>query len=276
MVADNAFRVLASPPAPLAFDGRGITGLPDRHLDLIELRDLLTARRLPRDVEDVVWRQLVVQARQWGPAWVVAATGIAAPGLARMAARLKTGHRGLGEDIESEMVTGFLGSLRRDDVEAPRVWLRLMWAAWRAGDRARRVRQDIELLGDVPDTSRVPKSPYGHPDLILGRAVALGILSRQEAELIGDTRLGEALVEVIADARGVSAAVLRMRRHRSEQRLVAAIRDGRLADIPTRPIPRPGTSSAPDAAPDTRGIVPSAVAVASAGRDGRAVDSSDR
>src|SRR4051812_42329021 len=34
MVADNAFRVLAAPPAPLAFDGRGITGLPDRHLDL--------------------------------------------------------------------------------------------------------------------------------------------------------------------------------------------------------------------------------------------------
>jgi hypothetical protein len=173
------------------------------------------------------------------------------------------------------MVTGFLGSLRRDDVEAPRVWLRLMWAAWRAGDRARRVRQDVELLGDVPDTSRVPKSPYGHPDLILGRAVALGILSRQEAELIGDTRLGEVLVEVIADARGVSAAVLRMRRHRSEQRLVAAIRDGRLADIPTRPtrpIPRPGTTSTPG----IRGIVPSAVEVASAGRDGRAVGSSDR
>lgn len=101
----------------------------------------------------------MVQARQWGPAWVVAATGIAVPGLARMAARLKTGRRGLGEDIESEMVTGFLTGLRRDDVDAPRVWLRLMWAAWRAGDRARRVRQDVELLADVPDTSRIPKSP---------------------------------------------------------------------------------------------------------------------
>ena len=36
-------------------------------------------------------------------------------------------------------------------------------------------------------------------------------------------------MEVIADARGVSAPQLRMHRHRAEQRLVAAIRDGHLS-----------------------------------------------
>ena len=79
--AEEAFTVLAACPAPLAFDARGIPGLPDRHLDLLQLRDLLTDRGVPAPVVDTVWRRLTVQARDWGPAWVVAAVGMAVPGL---------------------------------------------------------------------------------------------------------------------------------------------------------------------------------------------------
>lgn len=242
--AEDAFQVLAARPAPLAFDARGIAGLPDRHLDLLELRETLVARRLSAAAEDVVWRRLVVQARDWGPAWVVATAGMAVPGLTRITARLVTGRRELAQDIESEAVAGFLHALRHDDVEAPRVWLRLMWAAWRAGDRARRVRDGVDLPGDLPVGSRVPRAPYGHPDLLLGRAVATGVLSRQEADLIGETRLGDVLMEVMADTCGVSPQVLRMRRTRAEKRLVAAVRDGHLSDVPVRPAHHPRRATA--------------------------------
>jgi hypothetical protein len=229
--AERAFQVLAVRPAPLSFDGRSLPGLPDRHLDLLELRGLLVGRRLPPETVDVVWRRLMLQAREWGPAWVVAATGTAAPGLSRMVSRLSVGHRPLAEDIESEVLAGFLHALRHADPAPPRVWLRLAWAAWRAGDRVRRVRDDATLLGDLPAGSRVPRPPYGHPDLLLGRAVAVGVLTAEEAELIGETRLGDVLTEVLADARGVSPQVLRMRRSRAEHRLVAALREGCLSEV---------------------------------------------
>jgi hypothetical protein len=74
------------------------------------------------------------------------------------------------------------------------VWLRLCWAAWRAGFAARRTDELLELPPDVPVGSRTPHRPYGHPDLVLGRAVAAGITDTQ-AELISSTRLGDVLIE---------------------------------------------------------------------------------
>src|SRR5689334_12682121 len=81
--AQRAFDLLVCPPAPLAFDGRGFPGLPNRILPLDELKKLLIDDATPRSVRDVVWRELVVRARRDGPAWVIAAVGIAMPGLRR-------------------------------------------------------------------------------------------------------------------------------------------------------------------------------------------------
>jgi hypothetical protein len=91
--AQRAFDLLTCPPAPLAFDGRGFAGLPPRLLPLEELKKILIADRTPRWVRDAVWRELVVRGRRDGPAWVVAAAGLAMPGLRRAAGRLARGHR---------------------------------------------------------------------------------------------------------------------------------------------------------------------------------------
>jgi hypothetical protein len=235
--ADQAFAVLAARPAPLAFDARGIPGLPQHHLDLFELRDLLTGRAADTATCDLVWRRLTSAARNWGPAWVVAAVGVALPGLNRIAARLATGHPHLAQDIDSEVVAGFLHALRTQDVDAPRVWLRLMWAAWRSGLRVRVVRQDVELPTDLPGEASTPRLPYGHPDLVLGRAVATGILTAEQAALIGDTRLGDVLIEQLADQQHLSAPVLRMRRQRAERALVQALTHGDLNRTRARATP---------------------------------------
>jgi hypothetical protein len=227
--ADEAFTVLAVRPAPLAFDARGIAGLPDRHLDLLELRALLTGRSVPTPSSDAVWRRLAAQARAWGPAWVVAAVGMAVPGLSRVSTRLASGCPQLAEDVDSEVVAGFLAELRTTDLDQPRVWLRLLWAAWRSGQRVRRTHEAVELPEDVRVEASTPRVPYGHPDLLLGRAVAAGIITAYEAALIGDTRLGGVLVEQLADQQGMSAPVLRMRRHRAERRLVSAL--SRVSDV---------------------------------------------
>jgi hypothetical protein len=226
--ADAHFRLLVCQPAPLAFDGRAIPGLPDRMLPLDELRNLLLAR-VPAATRDATWRQLATAARSWGPAWVVGAVGVAIPGLTRMAARLSHGLPGLAEDIDSEILAGFLHALRREDLDRPRLWLRLCWAAWRAGHAARRTQDTSELPTELPTGSSIPQRPYGHPDLILGRAVAAGIITQTQAELIGATRLGHVLVEQIAAEHGLSPSVIRMRRKRAERTLIKALHRGDLA-----------------------------------------------
>jgi hypothetical protein len=228
--ADEHFALLVCQPAPLSFDARPVPGLPDRMLPLDQLRKLLLGN-IAVETSDAAWRQLAHHARHWGPAWVVGAVGVAIPGLTRMAARLSHGAPELAEDIDSELLTGFLHALRTDPLEPPRIWLRLCWAAWRAGLTARRTDTTMELPADLPTGGSAPRRPYGHPDLILGRAVAAGVLTHQQAELIGATRLGGVLVEQIAAEQGVSPSVIRMRRKRAERSLVKALTRGVLGDI---------------------------------------------
>jgi hypothetical protein len=80
--ADRAFTLLVQPPTHVGFDGRGVAGLPDEILPLERLRTLLLASQTSVGVRDAVWRELVIRARRDGPAWVVAAVGIALPGAA--------------------------------------------------------------------------------------------------------------------------------------------------------------------------------------------------
>lgn len=231
--AERAFDLLVRGPDPLLFDGRTVPGLPRRRIPLDVLRDVLLAG-VGTDVSDPVWRRLAGQARTEGPAWVVGAVGVAVPGLTRIAARLSTGFSKQADDIDSEVVAGFLHALRTDDLQPPRLWLRLCWAAWRSGHAARRVEQTVELPHDLPVGSRTPRYPYGHPDLVLARAVTAGVITAEQAELIGATRLGDTLVEQVAARLQLSPPVIRMRRRRAERALAAAIRRGDLAIRPRR------------------------------------------
>jgi hypothetical protein len=231
--ADQHFTLLVRPPAPLSFDARPVPGLPDRMLPLDELRQLLVAG-VPVETSDAVWRQLADHARHWGPGWVVGAVGVAVPGLTRMAARLSRGAPELAEDIDSELLAGFLHALRTDPLDPPRIWLRLCWAARRAGLTARRSDITVELPADLPTGGGAPRRPYGHPDLILGRAVAAGIITQRQADLIGATRLGDVLVEQIAAEQGVAPSVIRMRRKRAERTLVKAMNCGVLSEAVPR------------------------------------------
>jgi hypothetical protein len=227
--AEKAFALLTCEPAPLVFDARPVPGLPDTTLPLDELRALLVYERYHSDTTDILWRQLAHHAREWGPAWVVGAIGVALPALTHLAAKISRGQARHADDVDSEVLAGFLQGLRTANLGAPRLWLRLCWAAWRAGAAVITADDGEELRLEVSSGSRSPRMPYGHPDLLLGRAAAAGLITAEAAELISATRFGDALIEQVAAEQGVTASALRMRRRRAERVVAAAVTRGDLS-----------------------------------------------
>lgn len=237
---EAAFARIVEAPTPTSFDARTIAGLPARIIPPDELRELLTSTTLDADVADALWRQLVHHVRQWGEEWMLIAAGLALPALTRMAGQILHRRNHNADDVASEMLAAFLHGLRETPLEPPRLWLRLCWASWRAGVAATSSADTSELVDDLPTGSRTPHRPYGHPDLLIGRAVAAGVLTAAQAELISRTRLGGDLLPQVAAEQGVSPAAMQLRRARSERKLVAALRQGLLTVVPTaKPRPEP-------------------------------------
>ncbi|MBQ1050844.1 hypothetical protein KBX50_20515 [Micromonospora sp. C51] len=237
--AATAFAALTcEPDPPLVLDCAGFgadTGLPRRVMSLSVLRDWLLRHPRAYGARDEVWRELIRRARLDGPQWVVGAVGMALPALRQYAARLCEGYDGDPGDVDAEILTGFLTALRdRADLARPAPYASLCRAAWRAGrdlwlrEREYRPVADIEHMAAG---SRTPGVPYGHPDLLVRRAVVLGILDAQDEQAYIDVRLGCRSIEPIAAAVGVSVDALRMRLSRIDRRLADALAEGLLTGV---------------------------------------------
>jgi hypothetical protein len=224
---------LTCPPAPLAFDCRGIPGLPNRLLPLDELRRTLIRDTTPRTARDLVWRELVTRARRDGPGWVVAAAGVAMPGLRRRAGLLASGWRGETADLDAELLAGFLERLASIDIEAPNICQRLIDAGARAVRRSRRHAQDLDAVRVVGGWSLPPRRPWDHPDYVLARAVRAAVIGPEEALLISVTRLDDVGLQTVADHLQVSLTTAASWRRRAEHRIAAAIHAGDLDWVAT-------------------------------------------
>jgi transposase-like protein len=233
--AERAFTLLVQTPSHVGFDGRGFAGLPDEILPLDQLKDLLLSPATSVETRDAVWRELVIRARRDGPAWVVAAVGVAMPGLRRIAGLLAAGWRGDTDDLDSEMIVGFVARLKTIDLAMPRICGRLIDAGLRAARKARDADSDAQLVHTDATGPIAPIQPWDHPDLVLARAVAAGVIDAEEANLIGATRLGQATLAQAAAGLGVAPSLASAWRLRAERRLSAAIRAGELAFVPLRP-----------------------------------------
>ncbi len=234
--AQRAFDLLVCPPAPLAFDGRGFAGLPNRILPLDELKKLLINDATPRPVRDAVWRELVVRARRDGPAWVIAAVGIAMPGLRRIAGRLGKGWPGDSSDRDSELLVGFVDRLRSIDLADTRIAGKLIDAGARAVKTAREREEQSDAIHVSTTWSLPPQQPWDHPDWVLTRAVAQAVIDPDEYLLIAATRLDQAALATVADKLGISVPVAASWRRKAEIRLAGAIRAGELDWVPLVPL----------------------------------------
>lgn len=265
-VARDTFTWLVTGPAPLSIDGRRFPGLPRRWVALDELRDRLLGRRCPQATRDAVWAHLVTRSRNQGASWTVGAVGVALPALTSVAARLTARLAGDPTEVHAEVLRGFLTELPVIDLRRPRIMLRLQWAAYRCGHAAL-----SEALGGPTPTglgsrSGPPTSPWGHPDLVLARAVAEGALTPTEADLIGATRLEEIPLADWARARGVGLKTTYSTRERAERRLVAYLRETSSDTGAEDPVARTALAAAALPAPTDRSAPQTETSLSVSGR----------
>ena len=196
------------------------TGAPVVALD--ELRRWLRSPAASNAVKNAVWSRLLVRAHRDGPAWVIAAVGMALPRLVRLATELTERGGHTRHELDAEILTGFLAALAGTDPGTPLIFLRLLRAAQRSAAAWLR-HQRGHQPGDSQPGSLPPPAPHSHTDLVLARLVRTEVISQWEADLICLTRLDHVPTTALGPDLGLTPAVLRMRRRRAERRIAAAL-----------------------------------------------------
>ncbi|MEV7603352.1 hypothetical protein AB0O91_38885 [Kitasatospora sp. NPDC089797] len=219
---ESAFWDLAD--GPFAFDV-GALGLrlPAGRVPLDEMRELLLKPPHP-DVLPAVWGELVRRTRQEAgrEAWTVAALGAITPALRAICHRVVVTQTDRA-DLQAEVVAQFLVRLDEVDPESPGLVGLLFGAARSAGQRFQRCVIDADRTLVPFDTA--PDRPVahrggGHPDIALGRLLRQGVISAEEADLIGRTRLEDEPLAAAATRLDITYAACRKRRRRAERRIV--------------------------------------------------------
>jgi hypothetical protein len=228
-LAQVVFNNSAAEPTKLWLDGGQLGDeLPDGRLLLLPLRDLLLRPQTSPATRDQVWRELILKARA-NESWLVAALGMAMPGLRTVVRTLLSAGLPVDrDDLESTIATGFVDALRKVDVDDVALCARLRSGGRKAGEKLLYEAALVDSRAGAPLESRVPPPPWGHPDFVLVDAVSAGVLSLDEARLIGVTRLEHLAVKDVAEWLGVPATTVTARRRRAEQRVATAIAAGEL------------------------------------------------
>lgn len=252
---DDAFVALTRPPRALSIDGSEVPGLPERPIPLDELRSRLLHPSTPFVTRDAALAVVVRRAQHDGGTWVVGLIGLIGllgPGLGRISASLTRACPARRADIEAEMLAELIAAIATTDPDQCRLAARLTWAARRGALGVVRAELSERSRPAHHPVSQEPPRPWGHPDLVLVRAVDEGVISATDAELIGATRLGEMTMRQAAEKWGATYQAIRHRRVRAEARLVAWIRDG-FGTEPTRTSDYPGAGGRPRQANPTGG-----------------------
>ncbi|GAA2213288.1 hypothetical protein GCM10009850_087500 [Nonomuraea monospora] len=236
-VAERAFDLLMRGPEPLSVDGARLGhGLPARPIPLSELREMLLHPSCSRATRDHVWRHLIDEARNRRGAWMVAAVTLAIPMLRRLISTLAgaiPAERIDREDLEAEVLTAYLEALYEVNLAWSHPLLRLSRLTRLAVFRAHATSQP-SLLADPDLTDRADGGqqslayPAGHPDQLLDQAVAQGIISAAEVQLIVCTRLEGMPLSAYCRRDGLLYCTAIKRRQRAETAVYQALQRGDL------------------------------------------------
>jgi hypothetical protein len=224
--AAQAFGEICSRTDAPTMNGRALGhGLPARRMSARELVELLPL--LEPDARDTVWRELIRLAREAGEPWPTIATGIALPGLRTAAASLVRDYDGDREDLDAELVAAFYEAVVYADVSGPMICAKLRAMAYNQVRRTRygavtyatRTRQ----LDALPEPPAAPR--HGHPDLVLAAAIRADVITREEAELVGASRLEGTSLSSVARRLSVPVTTAWCRRKAAETRLTVWIKE---------------------------------------------------
>ena len=121
--------LLTTGPNPLALDGTGVPGLPDRPVPLGELKARLLHPSTRFEVRDAIVDELVARSQSDGGRWTVGLAGVLLPGLRRAVWPLVQACPAKADDIEAEALAAFLAAVARCQPGRPRLASRLCWLA---------------------------------------------------------------------------------------------------------------------------------------------------
>ncbi|WP_338767922.1 hypothetical protein V7968_02555 [Nocardia vulneris] len=257
----------------------GATGNPVESWD--GLRERLRDSTAPISEIDVIWVWLIERSRAHGQDATLVCACLAEPMLARTVSTFATPDSTRRHDIESEVLTGFIGHLEHIELARPWILERLRWAAYRAAAAAHRQESVAASVADIGhdldpigEQALAMVSPPGHPETVLAQAVAARVITEAAAELIAVSRWERRTLTSLAAEREQSVVALRKRRRRAEHALRAWLTEhthdsGQRAPAVSTPVSlgctessprrarRPGQDSAPpENSPAEHGEVP--------------------
>jgi hypothetical protein len=252
---DHQFTVLCSGPRPVCLSGDTLGGrYRGRAVSLMEVQQTLL-RGIDYDTRDRVLAELVCRA--WtGEPWMTGVVGVLLPGLRAVIGPLTRARPNWWDDLEAQALAGVLEALPRVRLDRGHTAASLIWAARRSADRllAAEVRhtemqvpvdrtardKPVERLRsslDDPDgcdldgggegrtgelgAQRALSHDPGNPETVLNQALAEGVLTPAEVEVIAATRLARVPARTYAASLGCGLGSVRLKRYRAEQRLVA-------------------------------------------------------
>ena len=228
---ERTFALLTTGPNPLALDGTGVAGLPDRPVPLGELKARLLHPSTRFEARDAIVGHLVARAQAEGGKWTVGLAGVLLPGLRRTVRSLVQACPGNADDIEAQALAAFVAAVARCQPGRPRL---ASWLRWQARKGATRL-LDAELAERArPGTepiSAAPPRPWGHPDLVLAKAVRAGVISASDAELISATRLGDTDLADAAEQLGIGYWACHKRRRRAEAHVAEWVTSDRYSPL---------------------------------------------
>jgi hypothetical protein len=231
----HAFHALMADPFPLALPGADIdVATATGDVPLAQIKSLLMAAGTGRAVKRRIWVQIVRRSQQGEAAWTVAAAGLAYPLLAGRVLRACRASAGDVDEFQAEVLVEFLAALKDVDVEDPRITDIAGWLAWRALNASKSFRHREAVAagcGTGAPSAVTPLFPAGHPDIVLARAVIAGIVTREEAEWISRTCLGEESAKDVAGEFGMGLSTFYRHRHEAGLKLAAAIDSGELHSV---------------------------------------------
>jgi hypothetical protein len=225
----RAFDTLMNAPRPLSLDGGEIgAGLPDRTLELREIKALLMTRRTAATAKRALWAAVVDRSQAGQAQWTTVAAGLAYPALVSSFNLACKNTPGDWQELQAELVAEFLVALAEIDVADPRIKdvagclsSRALSASWKA-----RTADECGIKTATAPGAVMPLFPAGHPDIVLARAVRAGVLTETESDIIGRLYLEDQRVEDVAAALSIPLSTFYRRRNAAVQRLAEAIEDG--------------------------------------------------
>jgi hypothetical protein len=194
---EHAFAQLAADP-----DTPRVRTVEGR-LPLSVVRSILADPATPGPEADVIWRTLIGRARGDNARWLLAVVGCALPRI-RSGIWHATRNRAVDRDEAAQAALAAFTEavMTLEPLPYVEVLDELVRHARNAAQRvADHVKRDRLTLRPLP-SSMPPPAPAGHVDFVLADLVHEGVITRDEADLIGRHRIEGTSIRRIAAAQG--------------------------------------------------------------------------